>query len=39
MPFPFTPDILKDTFKKDSVIEKIEESVFYSSVTDIPGKA
>lgn len=39
MPYPFTPEILTEAFKNHFNIEKIEDTVFYSSVTDEPGKA
>jgi len=39
MPYPFTPDILRKTFEAHFNIEKIEDTVFYSTVTDEPGKA
>lgn len=39
MPYPFTPDILRETFEDHFNIEKIEDSLFYSTVTDEPGKA
>lgn len=39
MPYPFTPEKLREAFADHFNIEKIEDTVFFSSSTDEPGRA
>ena len=39
MPYPFTPDKLRAAFENHFNIEKIADTVFYSTVIDEPAKA